>query len=131
MLLIYHLQHYDCVTTGRQLITQWKKVSLLANEPHEQIRAILPEPFGAVKYKKEGKILGKQIDMGAKPLKAIYGRLYKAKTAWGGVLEKRSLLREGLKPRIRIQLWAALIRSTLTYALQTQNIESPKKPLRP
>ena len=60
--------------------------------------------------------------MGNKPHLATNGRLQKAKTTWG--ILRKIFLNAGIKTFIRIQLRNAIVRSTLTYGLQPQNIES-------
>ena len=65
--------------------------------------------------------------MHSKQNHAIQHRMAKAKQMWG--VTRKKLLRNSYVPeKLRIQLWNALIRSTLTYALQTQELtESQEK----
>ena len=86
------------------------------------IQQALPTPFNTIEYTRSGTILGRQIHIGNKPLLAVNDRIHKAKQTWV-ILRNKLFLNEGIKPRIRIQLWNALVRSTQTYALQTKNIE--------
>jgi len=99
-----------------------RKAELLTNKPDQIIKNMLPPPFREIAYKKDGKILGGIIHMGNKPFLAINDRLQKAK-ATCGMLRKNLFLNEGLKQRIRIQPWNALVRSTMTYALHTRTHE--------
>ena len=69
----------------------------------------------------KGKILGKNISISLKPKYAITERLRKARNTWRQ-LRNKIFQRTQLKPKTKLLLWNAVIRSTLTYALQTQNI---------
>ena len=99
-----------------------EKAKLLSNKPNPKIQQELPTPSNAIEYTRSGTILGKQIHLGNKPILVINDSIHKAKQTWG-LLRNKLFLNEGIKTRIRIQLWNALVRSTQTYALQTQNTE--------
>ena len=56
----------------------------------------------------------------------IQHRLPKAQKIWG-VARKRLFQNKNIPEKLRIQLWNALIRSTLTYAMQTQELTEPQE----
>ena len=79
-----------------------------------------------IKITTNGIALGKTIDITQKGNKAATTRIKKARNAWN-ILRKRLLNKANLKTRIKTLLWNALIRSTLAYALQTQELSEKDK----
>jgi len=79
----------------------------------------LPEPYNTIQYKHEGKILGKIVSIKNKHKKAIMHRTNLAKQTWAKT-RKQLFTNPILNAKTKILLWNSLIRSTMTYALQTQ-----------
>ena len=120
------LKRYSILTKTRKLEINWDKVLLLTRKKATQI-AETPPPYNQIQMRATGVILGKKINMHGKQNHTIQHRLAKAKQIWG--VTRRKLFQNSYIPeKLRIQLWNALIRSTLTYALQTQELsESQEK----
>jgi len=121
---ITRLKNYSDVTTTRQLRIKWEKVQLLTRQTKKQINQLYPQPYGQIKSNRAGIALGKYIHMHGAQTKAVQHRLQKAKQTWG-IARKRLSQNRNIPTKLRIQLWNALIRSTLTYALQTQELTAP------
>merc|ERR1712112_38482 len=97
---------------------QWNKVLLLTRKKTMQISK-LPPPYNQIQMHTTGTILGKMVNMHGKQNHTILHRLKKAKKTWGET-KKKLFQNKRIPEKLRIQLWNALIRSTLTYAMQTQ-----------
>merc|ERR1712112_266375 len=70
--------------------------------------------------------LGKILHMKGHQNKAVMHRLTKAKQVWGRT--KNKLFKNNSIPeKLRIQLWNAIIRSTLIYALSTQQLNKTQQ----
>jgi len=67
-----------------------------------------------------------KINMHQQQTDAIKHRLQKAKETWRQTKQKL-FQNKTIPEKLRIQLWNALVRSTLTYALQTQEITPAQK----
>ena len=102
-----------------------EKVEILTRRKlHGRIENAIPPLLKDIKIDTKGKILGERIDFGLKGKIEIDARVRKARNTWGA-LRKELFNRENVKTRIKVLLWNALIRSTLTYALQTNQISIP------
>ena len=88
---------------------------------HRGIRAALPPDMQKINIVTNGIIMGKSIDIALKGNKATTIRIKKARNAWN-ILRKRLISRSKLSRKTKTLIRNALIRSTLTYALQTHEI---------
>ena len=86
----------------------------------------LPPPYNQIQMHTAGTVLGKMINMHGKQNHTIQHRLKKAKKAWGGT-KKKLFQNKQIPGKIRIQLWNARIRSTLTYDMHTQELTTPQE----
>ena len=103
---------------------QWGKVLLLKRKKRPKTQQAQPRPFNQIQTT-TAMIIGK-INMHQQQTAAIKHRLQKAKETWRQT--KQKLFRNKTIPeKLRIHLWNALVRPTLTYALQTQEIAPAQK----
>ena len=79
----------------------------------------LPYPYDGIEYKNARKILGKNDKHATKAKSAHRAPATKSETNMGGN-KKKLFLNQTLYQKTRVMLRNALIRSTLTYALHTQ-----------
>jgi len=123
---ITRLQNYELTTKSRQLLINWDKVKLLIRTKLTEQEKALPEPFNHIQTSKYGMALGKILHMKGHQNKAVMHRLTKAKQVWGRT--KNKLFKNNSIPeKLRIQLWNAIIRSTLIYALSTQQLNKTQQ----
>ena len=108
------------ITRSRQVGVRWGKVEIITRKKtnyskHNQQNST------KLKCKPGGKILGKTIDIALKGKCAVHERIRKARNKWH-ILRRKLVNRRKIQPRIKKLLRNALIRSTLTYGLQTHDI---------
>jgi len=123
---IIRLQNYAEATKSRQLKIQWGKVKLLTRKTKQSQQQTFPHPYNEIQDSKTGMVLGKQIHIQGHQKQAIQHRLTKAKQTWN-TTRKKLFQNQYIPGKIRVQLWNALIRSTLTYALQTQELATTQE----
>ena len=124
------LENYSTVTESRHVGINWGKVEIIARKKeHATPKAGLPHPFNKAMTKTPGKALGKIIDVNLTNGKAIKARIHKARQSWQ-LLRKKLFANKTLKIRTKTLLWNAIVRSTLTYGIQTLDLtEQDKKGL--
>ena len=106
------LCNYQLSADKRDLNIQWAKTKIVASKKKLCLKN---DDIKLIKIETKGEALGKQIHANGKPSQAVLHRIKKANMAWGmcnSFLRKRDVTK-----RIRLLMWNAVVRCTLTYGL--------------
>ena len=102
-------------------------MDIIAKEKeHGELIAGLPRPFAKVKIRTTGKAIAKEIDINLTSCKAIKERLFEARQSWR-ILRRRIPTCATLKNKTKLMLRNAIVRSTLTYGIQTLDLTGQDK----
>jgi len=113
---ITRLEHYPIMTHTRNMIIQWTKAHLMTRKRKKQTQEQLPYPYNQIQASNKGAVLGEIIHMQQSQNQAVKHRLRKAQQAWSQT--RRKLFQNHAIPeKLRIMIWNAIVRATLTYAL--------------
>jgi len=106
------LCNYHLSADKRDLNIQWAKTKIVASRKNFRIKN---DDIKLIKIETKGEALGKQIHISGRPSQAVLHRLKKATSAWGTC---NSFLRKGdVAKKMRLLMWNAVVRCTLTYGL--------------
>jgi len=118
------LQNYIIAAKPRLLGIQWEKTEALTAKHSEKNRQIFDPPINTIKCTDRGKALGRVIHINAKCTEAIRHRLTLAKHCWF-VIKNTIFRKNKIQQHIRLNIWNAIVRSTLTYSLTiSENTEN-------
>ena len=118
--ILQKLNNYKDLTKTRKLKINWNKVRLLTNKRNSVIKKF-PPPYNEIQTTKNITILGKKINVHNNTGPAVLQRIQQAKTMWRK-LKYKLFTNKKITLQIRILLWNATIRATLTYGLQTKTL---------
>ena len=117
--ILTQLQNYQTVTHSRQLCLQWKKGRATNNQktraPHRTTTCTFQHD--RIQWSRKNHW---ETNPHGKQTENSHERPTQESQNIMGAIRNKIFLDEGVKPEIRIQLWNALIRPTLTYALHTK-----------